>query len=125
MALSSSVRGISFPFRKGSTSFPATATDEQLIKEDLQQLLMTGVGTRVMRPTFGTNLYSFVFEPNDDLLATLVQAEVATAIAKFEPRISLLDVSVARVSSEILVTVRYTLSATGNQDGIDIRFSTP
>lgn len=125
MALSSSVRGISFPFRKGSTSFPATATDEQLIKEDLQQLLMTGVGTRVMRPNFGTNLYSFVFEPNDDLLATLVQAEVATAIAKFEPRISLLDVGVARVSSEILVTVRYTLSATGNQDGIDIRFSTP
>lgn len=125
MALSSSIRGISFPFRKGSTSFPESATDEQLIKEDLAQLLLTGVGTRVMRPNFGTNLYSFIFEPNDDLLASLVQAEVATAIAKFEPRISLLDVGVSRVNSEVVVTVNYTLSATGNQDGIDIRFSTP
>lgn len=125
MALSSSVRGISFPFRKGSTSFPEVATDEQLIREDLAQLLLTGVGSRVMRPNFGTNLYSFIFEPNDDLLASLVQAEVTTAISKFEPRISLLDVGVSRVNSEVVVTVSYTLSATGNQDGIDIRFSTP
>jgi len=119
------LRGISFPFRKGTGAFPATATGDQLVKEDLYQLITTGIGARVMRPLFGTNVYSFIFEANDDVLATLIQAEVQSAIAKYEPRVAVEDIGTFRTDSEVVVVISYTIVATGNRDAVDLRYSTP
>jgi len=121
----STVRGISFPFRKGVDAFPAKATDAQLIREDLYQLVTTATGSRVMRPTFGTNVYAFIFEPNDDVLGAVIQAELRSSIARHEPRVSVVDIGVSRQDSAVVVTIAYIINATGNQDAIDVGFSTP
>lgn len=114
-------RGVSFPFRKGTTSLPESATDDRIVKDSLIQLLMTGTGERPMRPTVGTNIRRFVFEPNDDLLSSLIRTEVTSAIARFEPRVTLTGVDVLRHDSTVVVTLSYVVNATQNSDSVAVR----
>lgn len=111
--------GFSFPFRKGSTSFPEVATDDALIKESLVQLILTGRGERVMRPDVGSGAFRHIFEDNDEVLATLIQNEVSQVIGQYEPRVSLLSVNVAKGDPDtdngpasVIVTINYIVLAT-------------
>lgn len=104
--------GIKFPFQKGGTSFPAAATDDELIRDSLLQLILTMNGERIMRPEFGTNAMSFVFENNDVVLSNLLRSEIQGAVAKFEPRIQLVDLQVERRRAEIILTITYIVLAT-------------
>jgi hypothetical protein len=117
-------RGIAFPFEKGSTALPKAATDAALVKQSLIQIIMTGRNERVMRPEFGCNAVSFVFENNDDLLGELIRAEVSATVERFEARVVLLDVLVTRdvEKAQVIVTLEYVLVATKQQDTVEIVF---
>lgn len=104
--------GISFPFRKGATGFPEPTTDDDLIRDSLIQLVLTGTGERLMRPQVGTNARRFVFEPNNDLLSSLIQTEITSAVERFEPRVTLLAVDSLRNESSVSVTITYIVNAT-------------
>jgi hypothetical protein len=111
--------GFSFPFRKGSTSFPEVATDDALIKQSLVQLILTGRGERVMRPDVGSGAFRFIFEDNDDFLLTVIQTEVNQVVSKYEPRVSLISVDVTKGdpdtdtgANSVIVTLRYIVLAT-------------
>lgn len=113
-------RGIAFPFRKGKTSFPEAAADDDLIRQSIFQILGTSRGERVMRPTFGANVYKFVFANNNDLLADLIATEVRTALGRFEPRISVVTVQVVSNDNEVVTTVSYVVKATNVRRSVDI-----
>ena len=117
-------RGIAFPFGKNSTTFPAEVTDEDLVKQSLIQIVTTARGERVMRPDFGSAAYSFVFENNNVLLAELMRDELTAAIAKFEPRVIVRGIVVERDESEVIVTINYIVSLTGQQDSVAISMAT-
>jgi uncharacterized protein len=104
--------GIKFPFQKGGTSFPRAATDDELIKDSLIQLVLTMSGERVMRPEFGTNALAFIFENNDDVLGNLLRAEIQGVVARYEPRIQLTDIGVTQRDSEVIITISYIVLAT-------------
>jgi phage baseplate assembly protein W len=104
-------KGIKFPFRRGSTSFPEAVEDDDLIKDSLLQLVLTMNGERVMRPDFGSNALSFVFENNDVVLGNLIRSEIAGVIAKFEPRVQVRDIRVERRVSSIILTISYVIIA--------------
>lgn len=113
-------RGIAFPFGKSKTSFPSAVTDEDLIRQSIVQIVTTSKGERVMRPDFGCDAMSFIFENNNDLLAELIREEVTTAITKFEPRAIVRDVQTSRADSEVTITVIYVVVLTGKQDSVEI-----
>lgn len=113
-------KGIAFPFQKGDLSFPKAATDDDLVKQSIVQILLTGRGERVMRPDFGTGLMALVFEPNDDILAELVKLEVSTAIGKFEPRVLIQDIVVAREDSHVIITLYFVVTATNQQQSVQV-----
>jgi phage baseplate assembly protein W len=73
-----------------------------------------------MRPDFGSDAMSFIFENNNDLLAELIREEVTTAITKFEPRAIVRDVQTVRDDSEVTITIIYVVVLTGNQDSVEI-----
>lgn len=110
--------GIAFPFQKSATSFPAEATDDELIKQEIIQLILTAKGERVMRPEVGSSINNFVFETNDDLLETNIRTVVTNTLATFEPRIIVKNVEVERASSgpdlldQVLITITYVVPAT-------------
>lgn len=117
--------GIKYPFQKGGTSFPAASTDNELIRESLLQLVLTMNGERIMRPEFGTNALSFVFENNDAVLSNLLRAEIQGVIARFEPRVQLVDILIEQRSSEIILTIIYVVLATGKTGSASVPIPIP
>lgn len=62
------------------------------IEESLQILLGTIPGERVMLPTYGCDLHTFLFHELDAGLAARIADCVETAIRRWEPRIDLTSV---------------------------------
>lgn len=116
-------RGFNFPFTKGKTALPEPVYDADLVKQSLQQIVLTGRNERVMRPDFGCDAYSFIFEPNDDMLGELIRTEVNAAIGRFEPRVVVQDIGVAREpeKGEVIVTIQYVLVATQAKDTVQVQ----
>lgn len=105
-------QGIKFPFQKGSTSFPAPVTDDELIRESLLQIVLTRPGERIMRPDFGTNALSFVFENNDTVLSNLLRSEIQGVVARYEPRVQVIDIQTERKDSQLTLTIIYVVLST-------------
>jgi phage baseplate assembly protein W len=100
----------------GRTAMVAAETD---IKQAIRIILMTAPGERAMRPDFGCGANQLVFEALDTATFTRVQKTVKEALARFEPRIEVLDVSVDPTRAAeglLLVSIDYRVRAT-NQSG--------
>lgn len=61
--------------------------EAELIQAALIQLLNTGIGERVMYPTFGSRLKYLLFDPNDQFLAQDIEFSISDAINRWEPRV--------------------------------------
>lgn len=62
-----------------------------LVLQDVELLLLTRPGERVMRPNWGCNIVNRIWD-NLDIVSEIGAADVATAIRNFEPRVVLLEV---------------------------------
>jgi phage baseplate assembly protein W len=111
-------KGISFPFRKGSSQYPEQSTDAALIKESLSQLIQTSRRERVMRPEFGSNSWGYLFEENDEVLAALIRTDIGAVVSKYEPRIRLIDVLSTRKDSTVWVSLLYYIPALQREDNL-------
>jgi phage baseplate assembly protein W len=86
--------GISFPFQRGSTSFPKVSENNDVIAQNIQRILTTRRGERVMRPNAGSAVWDFVFENTGSVLNARIEHDVRQAIAEGEPRVTVLQVSI-------------------------------
>lgn len=86
--------GCQYPLVKTPRGIMAQKSGVDQIKADLLQLLLTNPGERVMLPDFGTPLRKLVFEPNDPTLEVQAKKMIADAIARWEPRIEINNISV-------------------------------
>jgi len=68
------------------------AHQEQDVEEAIRIILLTQKGERVMRPEFGSDLHRLVFAPNDAATAGLARRYVQEALARWEPRIEVMEV---------------------------------
>lgn len=80
------------------------------IKNSIKNILMTQIGSVPGRPNFGSNLHLIVFEQMDALTEKIAERYTKEALAKFEDRINIIDVSVSK-------------NEAFNRLTIDIRFS--
>lgn len=87
-------RGWSFPpaFSRINNEVIMTS-DEADIQKSLEILLSTTIGERFLQPRYGCNLESYVFEPMNANIQTLIKVTVKNAILLFEPRIKLISVN--------------------------------
>lgn len=120
-----SFKGIAFPFQKGDTSFPKKAEDSELIRQSIIQILLTERGERLMRPTYGSSLMSRVFDNNDEILKSMLQAEVFAAIGKWEPRAIVRSVDTVQKDTTITVTVNYVVVSTQQLDSVSLALTAP
>lgn len=89
-------KGYQFPFQKSGSAVPLGVTPPQLLIASIKQILLTEQGERVMRPDFGTTLRRKLFENIDAPLVKIIQKEVVTALARWEPRIEVTLVEVTQ-----------------------------
>lgn len=65
------------------------------IRQSVQDILTTPIGTRIMRREYGSLIFQLIDGPFDDILQMQLYAAVATAIIRWEPRVSLHSVSLS------------------------------
>src|SRR5882672_699898 len=93
--------GIAFPFSKDGASFPKQATDNDLIRQSIIQILLTARGERMMRPLFGSGIFGLIFENNNPALVELLRLEVTNSIGQFEPRVVVQGVDVVNKDTTV------------------------
>jgi uncharacterized protein len=74
---------LDYPFRIDSRGRTAQATDADHIRDLIEQVLFTGPGERVNRPSFGSGLLQLVFMPTSDELATATQFLIQGALQQW------------------------------------------
>lgn len=95
--------GLKFPFGNLENGlFLKKASDLELIKSNLNQLLLTTQGERVMLPGFGTNLKNYLMEPLDQALLSQIRRDILEAIYKYAPNVSVLKLQVIPIDTTTL-----------------------
>jgi phage baseplate assembly protein W len=89
-------QGIDFPYRYvqgGKVNSIQTSNAGERIKDSIHLILSTGIGERMFNPEFGSRLPQLVFEPNDLELKGVLKFYTAQALARWEKRIEIGNIS--------------------------------
>lgn len=87
-------QGLSFPPRIGPDGRLAWSAGEANVRELIRVTLMTELTERIMREGFGCGLRQYLFEPNTVTTRQRIQDGITQAIARWEPRVAVDDVTV-------------------------------
>ena len=68
--------------------------DEQAVSRSIRNLLLTGYFERPFQPLLGSQIDKLLFEPVSPLTASILQDEIIRTINNYEPRATIVDVSV-------------------------------
>jgi phage baseplate assembly protein W len=119
-------QGIAFPPRLGADGRFEWAIGERSVRDSIRIVLTTEPTERIMLPSFGAGLRSFLFEPNIPSTHRLMEERIAHAIRRWEPRVALTSVVVKPHPDDpgrAIATIAYTLVATQAQQRIDLSVS--
>ena len=72
----------------------ALKTGSNAVKEAIKNLIMTKKLERPFQPGVGSSIRELLFEPNDIITEQLIEDEIRTVVANFEPRANILNVTV-------------------------------
>jgi uncharacterized protein len=107
--------GWAFPPCAAADGSTALALYEEDVREAIWIILSTDWGERVMRPTFGAGLRSFVFGPLSQTTLQQVQTRVKESLVLWEPRINVESVNVTidpKNQGVLLIAITYFVRVT-------------
>jgi len=105
-----------FPYYFDNSGATARTDLASHIRDMIEQILLTSPGERVNRPTFGCGSAQLVFAPNSDVLAAAQQQVIQSSLQQWlSDLIRVQGVDVTAQGSELLITVRYTIVQTQQQ----------
>jgi len=90
----------SFPPRLSDRNRVGLVDYDTNIKQAIYVIINTVPGERVMRPEFGCEIHSLIFHPANEQTAAVAERYVREALIRWEPRITLKDVTVTPGASE-------------------------
>lgn len=107
--------GVGFPVGTDASGRVETATGTADVEQAIRIVLGTAKGERVMRPDFGCAIHDYAFAVVDRTTLTRVETSVREALARWEPRIAVEDVTASTVDlaeGRLLVEIEYRVRAT-------------
>ena len=107
---------IDFPFHFDNRDRTAITSDDEHIRDMIEQFLFTNPGERVNRPDFGSGLLQMVFAPNSPELASALQFTVQAGLQRWLG--DLIEVQTLEVTSEeatLRVLIQYIVRRTGER----------
>lgn len=114
---------ISLPFNFDETGSIATTAELAKIWEDRVIItVMTGLGSRVMRPTFGSDVNKVVWENINDAF-TLIKQSISVAFSRWLTELDLLEVSgyIDPTDGYLVARVKYNLRTQGINTTLNIK----
>lgn len=101
---------IDYPYDFNSRGRTAETTDDEHIRDLIEQVLFTTPGERVNRPTFGSGVLQLIFAPNSQALAAATQMTVQGALQQWLGELIQVEaVDVQSENSTLQVRVTYTV----------------
>ena len=74
---------IAFPWHFDSAGHTATVSDDDHLRDMIEQVLFTNPGERVNRPDFGSGVLQLVFAPNSTQLAAALAFIMRSALQRW------------------------------------------
>ncbi len=104
---------LDYPYHFDRRGRSADTTDDDHIRDLIEQVLFTTPGERVNRPTFGSGVMQLVFAPNSDALASATQQLVQGALQQYlGDLIQVQAVTVQNEDSTLRIQIQYIVRRT-------------
>ena len=115
------VERISRGFKDLSMTFKSNPLNDDLIglknanaiSRSVRNIVMTYPGEKFFQPDFGSRVSRLLFENVDDITASQIQEEIEYSINNYEPRVSLVNVSVVADNDNASFDATITYSIVG------------
>lgn len=99
-------QGWAYPLQPGATGALGYVAGPDKIAQSIWIILDTDPGERIMRQSFGCGLRRYLMKPNSSAIRALIHHDVELALANFEQRIQLTELSVDPGDDPALVLIR-------------------
>ena len=98
--------GLRFPLRpRVGNGRIELVSGMELVRQSIETILDTDPGERVMQPLFGCGLQRYLMAPNTAATRTAIRQDITEALALWEPRVRVSDVSVTPGEDPTLVWI--------------------
>nr|BFD94109.1 GPW/gp25 family protein [Kitasatospora sp. Xyl93] len=117
-------KGVAFPVGFDATGAIAESSGVERIRQSIVIVMSTRPGERIMHPDFGCGLHSLAFAPNTPATANLARHYVKYALARWEPRIEVTEVTVANdlSSAALMIDITYGIRGNGDRQSLTLSF---
>ena len=99
-----------------------SVTDDQTVILDFLNALNIPQGSKPGKPSYGTNLWNFIFEPNDHETSTQLKEELIR-VARLDPRIILNNIDIYAKENGIVASIEFAVSPANQVREIAILFN--
>lgn len=99
-------QGWNYPVQPGAGGALGLVAGADKVMQSIWIILDTDPGERIMRPSFGCGLRRYLMKPNTGAVRALIRHDVEIALANFEPRIQLTELSVDPGDDPAMVLIR-------------------
>jgi phage baseplate assembly protein W len=107
---------IDFPFHFDDRGRTASTTDDDHIRDMIEQFLFTNPGERVNRPDFGSGLLQMVFAPNSPELASALQFTIQAGLQRWlGDVVEVQKLEVTSIEATLSVLIQYVVRRTGER----------
>lgn len=91
---------LSYPIEVNEFGRVKTVTGRAVIPQSISNILSTPLGSRYFLPEYGSQIQELLFEPNDEILKALLTHYIGNALALWEKRIKVEEISIEMTSTE-------------------------
>lgn len=123
--------GITFPLRDGKVGYFEQSTDSfTAYRMNITNLLRTKQGERRMNPTFGSRLWTAVFDQNDDFVAQKVENIIREDVSQWIPGITVKSVDVKYLNDDqstnlrdiykLYIVVSFVIDSISAEDSVEL-----
>jgi phage baseplate assembly protein W len=123
---STPITGFAFPFAiDPATGGVRTLSDDDKLRANIIHIVLTNVGERIMRRSYGGGVRQLVQDPNDQVLATLIQHQIGKTVGQLEPRVLLQNLSLTRTAdgAGLQIDIQYVVRRSQAKQSLSIPVS--
>ena len=112
--------GVKLPLRYSTTDgYQMTKTIKAVIKQNLKMLLLTVPGERIMEPTFGVGLKTYLFENYTENTYAEIDSQIKKQVKRYMPAVSIKNIAFSDSNSDfntLAISIIYTIPNLGIRD---------
>ncbi|HEX8558115.1 MAG TPA: GPW/gp25 family protein [Pyrinomonadaceae bacterium] len=108
---------VDYPYHFDGRRRTADASEDEHVRDLIEQVLFTAPGERVNRPAFGSGVLQLIFAPNGDALASATQLTVQGALQQWLGDVIQVEaVEIENDDAALVVKVQYVVRRTQRRE---------